>query len=91
MARQLPEMQRIPTVMRIGKHLYPLHNRVREVLERSYISSGGRIITPERSKLSMETESIIVLNAAVFADNRRKADLAFARLYIEEKSRGKTT
>jgi len=91
MASAVPEVPKTPIVMRIGKHLYPLHNRCREVLEQSYLSAGGRIITPPRSKLSMETESIIVLNAAVFVDNRRKADRAFQRLIITEKERGKTT
>lgn len=87
MARQMPEVEYFPTAIRSGKQLYPLHRKLREVMQESYQMNGGSIRRVGRHPFSMEVESAALVMAGNYRASDRRNVLAIERMIIRETER----
>lgn len=87
MARQMRSIDTFPTVMRIGKHLYPLHRRLRDLMLASYVGHGGIIERRERPKGSLEIEAELITKQGKYSLQTKIADRALDRLIVSDKER----
>lgn len=91
MARQIGEVDVFPSAIRVGRHLYPLHRRARDVMQQSYVEANGIIRRIGRTGVSMEAESILALKSGQWRSQSVAVEKAFSAEYIRnlEKSYGK--
>jgi len=82
MARQLKKIHEFPGAIRSGKHLYPLHRSVREVMETAYTANGGTVVMPRRRKLSLDMEAQLIINSGEWRGQRLRVQSSYGRSLI---------
>lgn len=82
LAETVHEVETFPTSIRIGKHLYPLHRRARDVMQESFLRSNGRIRRIGRLGVSMEAEAILALRSGQWRSQIFDVDRAFSKQVI---------
>lgn len=89
MARQVKEVDVFPSAVRVGRHLYPLHRRARDVMQNSYLAANGIIRRIGRIGVSMEAEAILALRSGQWRSQSVQVEKAFDREYVKalEKNR----
>jgi len=90
MARQMGTVETFPSSIRIGKHLYPLHRRARDVMQNAFLAANGTIRRIGRLGVSMEAEAILSLRSGKWTKQIELVSLAYDREFIRalEKKRG---
>jgi len=83
MAQQMGTVETFPTAVRIGKHLYPLHRRARDVMQNAFLSSNGMIRRIGRLGVSMEAEAILALRSGKWTQQIDRVDREFDRQYLK--------
>lgn len=87
LARQKGEVELFPAVLRVGKHLYPMHRKLKEVMQEAYIRAGGVIKRTGRLKLSMDMEAGILVQQAEYRKHDHRNQVLLERILVKDTER----
>lgn len=87
LARQKPEVDLFPSVLRVGKHLYPMHRKLKEVMEEAYIRAGGKILRCGRLRLSMDMEAGVLVQKGEYRKHDHRNQVILERILIKDQER----
>lgn len=79
LAERVPKIDQFPGVVRVGRQLYPLHRRARDVMLQAYTDGGGRVVLPPAHGDRIDMEAYIVLKSGGWMNQRRLVDDAWER------------
>jgi len=87
LCRQQKEIEVFPSVLRVGKHLYPMHRKLRDVMQEAYLNAGGRINRLGRLSLAMDIEAGILVAEGNYRKHDRLNIVRIERTLIKEAER----
>lgn len=85
--RQQKHLEQFPTVLRVGKHLYPMHRKLREVMQEAYLREGGKIDRVSRLRLAMDIDAGILVAKGGYRENDRIGIVRLEKALIKDAER----